>query len=324
MAMNPMQRRARNSFLIGFLIALVIMALVVVMLLYRIQGLNKDVKELKALQKEVYVASDYIQSGTEVTLDTFKTDTVQTSLPVEELITSDDFEYIDDRTGEIILKYDSDGNPMEKKMMVKTNIPAGTIITKDMLEELNDKTTADQRMQEYNMILLPTLLTNGDYIDIRLQLPEGEDYIVVSKKKVVYTDETTVWLKMSEDEILTLGNAIVEAYTIVGSKLYATTYTEAGRQEAAQPTYAVSQAVMNLINTNPNVRTEAREGLWARYRDQEQVEQRNNHINKALEPYYDSMKDSVEAGLQEEITKLQEARQEYVESLGGVGVGTEQ
>ena len=81
---------------------------------------------------------------------------------------------------------------------------------------------------------------------------------------------------------------------------------------------------MNLINTNPNVRTEAREGLWARYRDQEQVEQRNNHINKALEPYYDSMKDSVEAGLQEEITKLQEARQEYVESLGGVGVGTEQ
>ncbi len=323
MAMNPMQRRARNSFLIGFLVALVIMALVVILLLYKIQGLNKDFEKLKALQKKVYVASDYIQSGTEVTLDSFKMDTVQTTVTADELITSDDFEYMDEKTGEIVLKYDSDGNPIQKKMMVKTNVPAGTIITKDMLEELNDQTTADQRIQEYNMILLPTLLTNGDYIDIRLQLPEGEDYIVVSKKKVIYTDETTIWIKMSEDEILTLGNAIVEAYTIVGSKLYATTYPEAGRQEAAQPTYAVSQAVMNLINTNPNVRTEAREGLWARYRDQEQVEQRNNHINKALEGFYDGMKESVEAGLQEEITKRQEGRTEYVESLEGTGsVGT--
>lgn len=324
MAMNPMQRRARNSFLIGFLVALIIMAMVVILLLYRIQGLNKDFEALKALQKQVYVASDYIQSGTQVTMASFKTDTVQTSLAKDELVTSDDFEYIDEKTGEVILKYDSDGNPMEKKMMVKTNIPAGTVITKDMLEELDDQTTADQRMQEYNMILLPTLLTNGDYIDVRLRLPEGEDYIVVSKKKVIYTDSSTVWLKMTEDEILTLGNAIVEAYTIVGSKLYATTYTEAGRQNAATPTYAVSQAVMNLINTNPNVRKEAREGLWQRYNDQEQVEQRNNHINTALEPYYENMKESVETGLQEEITKLQEARQEYVESLEGTGtIGTE-
>ena len=119
MAMNPMQRRARNSFLIGFLVALIIMAMVVILLLYRIQGLNKDFEALKALQKQVYVASDYIQSGTQVTMDSFKTDTVQTSLAKDELVTSDDFEYIDEKTGEVILKYDSDGNPMEKKMMVK-------------------------------------------------------------------------------------------------------------------------------------------------------------------------------------------------------------
>lgn len=324
MAMNPMQRRARNSFLVGFLIALIVMAMVVVLLLYKIKGLNKDFEALKALQKKVYVASNYIQSGTEVTMDSFQLDTVQTTLGTDELVSDQDFEYVDEKTGEVILKYDSDGNPMEKKMMVKTNVPAGTIITKDMLEELDDQTTADQRIQEYNMILLPTLLTNGDYIDIRLRLPEGEDYIVVSKKKVMYTDETTIWLKMSEDEILMLGNAIVEAYTIVGSKLYATTYSEAGRQAAAEPTYAVSQAVLNLINNNPNVRKEARDGLWQRYNDQEQVDQRNNHINTALESYYGTMKDSVETGLQEEITKRQESRQKYVESLEGTGsVGIE-
>lgn len=324
MAVNPMQRRARNSFLVGFLVALIIMAIVVIGLLYKIQGINEQVEELEALQKEVYVATDYIQSGTEVTFDSFKKETIQTSLNQEELISEDDFEFIDEKTGEIIIKVDSDGHPIEKKVMVKTNIPAGTIMTKDLIDELDDRTTADQRLQEYNMIILPTLLTNGDYIDVRLQLPEGEDYIVVSKKKVIYTDSDTVWLKMSEDEILTLGNAIVEAYTIVGSKLYATTYTEAGIQNAATPTYPVSQAVLNLINTDPNIRQEAKDGLWARYNNQEQVEQRNNHINAALSGYYEGMKDSVEAGLQEEITKRQEAREDYVETLEGTGmVGTE-
>ena len=300
------------------------MAVVVIGLLYKIQGLNKDFEDLKALQKKVYVAGNYIQSGTEVTMDSFKLETLQTTLDSEELVSDESFEFVDEKTGEIILKYDSDGNPIQKKMVVKTDVPAGTIITNDMLEEVDNQTTADQRLQEYNMIILPTLLTNGDYIDVRLQLPEGEDYIVVSKKQVVYTDATTVWLKMTEDEILTLGNAIVEAYTITGSKLYATTYTEAGRQNAATVTYPVSQATLTLINNDPNVLKEAKDGLWQRYNDQEQVEQRNNHINKALSGYYESMNDLVETGLQEEITKRQEARQQYVESLDGTGsVGTD-
>lgn len=326
MATNPMQRRARNSFLIGFLVALIIMAVVVIGLLYKIQTLNGDFEELKALQKRVYVANENIESGTEVTLDSFTSDTIQTNLSSDVLITSDDFEYIDEETGEIIERYDpADGNLRKKKLVVKTDIAKGTIITKDMLEETDDPITADQRLQEYNMIILPTLLKNGDYVDIRLQLPEGEDYIVVAKKKVIHTNENTIWVKMAEDEILSLSNAIVEAYTILGSKLYATKYTEPGRQDAAIPTYAVSQAVLSLINTDPNVRESSRQALWKRYNEQQQAEQRLNHINSALSDYQDNMKASVEAGLQEEITKLQEARQEYVESLEGTGlVGTDE
>jgi len=320
MAINPMQRRARNSFLIGFLVALIIMAVVVLLLLYKIQGLNEDFDNLKAKQRNVYVAADYIQSGTEVDLDSFIYDVVQTTLAADELISEEDFEYIDEETGEIIYKYDSEGNQKNKKMIVKTNVPAGSIITKDMLEEIDEQTTKDLRLQEYNMIILPSLLKNGDYVDIRLQLPEGEDYIVISKKKVIYTDATGIWMKLAEDEILTLGNAIVEAWTITGSKLYAITYTEPGRQDAATPTYPVSQATLNLINSDPNVLKQAKDGLWQRYNDQEQVVQRNDHINKALESNYSNMKESVEEGLEAEIEKLQEARQKYVEALESTGV----
>lgn len=324
MAMNPMQRRARNSFLIGFLVALVIMAIVVMLLVYKIQQVNKNYEAIASLQKTVYVAGDYIQSGTEVTLDSFVYDTVQTSLSSDELISAEDFEYIDENTGDIVEKYDSNGNPIKKTMVVKTNVPAGTIITKDMISETDDQTTDDQRLQEYNMIILPTLLVNGNYIDIRLQLPEGEDYIVISKKKVVYTTEDTIWIKMSEDEILMLGNAIVEAYAIQGSKLYATTYTEPGVQAASTPTYPVNSAVLTLINNDPNILEEAKEAIWARYNNQEQVEQRNNHLNTALSGYYEDMYDLVQEGLNEEITKTQEYRKTYVESLEGTGtIGTE-
>ena len=47
MAMNPMQRRARNSFLIGFLLALVIMALVVIFLLNQMKGLKNTIYVLR-------------------------------------------------------------------------------------------------------------------------------------------------------------------------------------------------------------------------------------------------------------------------------------
>ena len=315
MATNPMQRRARNSFLVGFLLALIIMALVVMLLMYKIKNLNDEKTALLKLQQKVYVASDYIQSGAEVTMDSFKYETVQTTLSDEEFITDDDFVTVDEESGEEITK----------TILARTDIPAGSIITKEMLEEVDDKTTDDQRLQEYNMIILPTLLQNGDYIDIRLQLPEGEDYVVVAKKKVVYTTTDTVWIKLTEDERLTLGNAIVEAYTILGSKLYATTYTAAGLQEAATPTYPVSSAVLALINTDPNVLESAKQGLWQRYQDQEQVEQRNNHINAALSSYYETMKESVETALETEIEKTQEARAAYVESLEGTGlVGTDE
>ena len=34
------------------------------------------------------------------------------------------------------------------------------------------------------MVVLPTDLTTGDYIDVRAMFPNGQDYIVVAKKEV--------------------------------------------------------------------------------------------------------------------------------------------
>ena len=170
MAMNPMQRRARTSFIMGFLVALIIGALVVVALLIRIKGINEAKEALEALQKQVYVATADIESGAEVSLEDFSMGTVQTKMDASLMISADDFEFTNE-DGEIDPKYDEDGNQLAKTMIMKIDVPAGTIITKDMLEEVDDQLQDSQRIQEFNMINLPSQLKNGQYVDVRMSFP---------------------------------------------------------------------------------------------------------------------------------------------------------
>ena len=193
MAMNPMQRRARNSFLTGMLVTLVVMAVVVIVLLYKINQLNEDMENLIKLQSTVAVVSKDIKSGEDVTEDLLKKETVQTTIQKDKIFTSTDFIELDDEGNELVLEYIS-----------KVDLPKGTIITKDMVAEKGEQTTADQRIQEYNMITLPSQLKNGQYIDIRYKLPSGADYIVASKKKVLQCTADTIWLKVDEAELLTI------------------------------------------------------------------------------------------------------------------------
>lgn len=303
MAMNPMQRRARNSFLTGMLVTLVVMAVVVIALLYRINQLNEDKEKLIALQSKVAVAAQDIRSGDDVTEDLLVMETVQTTVDKNTMLTSADFVEVDDEGNEFTLEYIS-----------KVDLPKGTIITKDMVAEAESQTTADQRIQEYNMITLPSQLKNGQYVDIRYKLPNGSDYIVASKKKVLQCTSDAMWLKVSEAEILTIGCAIVESYQTNGSKLYATLYSEAGLQATAATTYTPSNEVWELINKNPNITQETRNDLTSKYNDQEQANARVKIESAIL-----SDPSAVESGVQSEKTALRTAREAFVAELDGTG-----
>lgn len=314
MAMNPMQRRARTSFIIGFLVALIIGALVVVALLVKIKGLNEAKEAIEALQKEVYVASADLESGQEVTLDDFKMGTVQTVVPKDTMLEVDDFEF-KDKDGNIITRVDAEGNELEKKMVVKIDIPAGTIITKDMLQDSEDLLDNSQRVQEFNMIQLPSQLKNGEYIDVRVTYPNGQDFIVLSKKKVMGTNSTSIWLKLNELELSLMNNAIVESYSTVGTKLYAIEYVEPGMQTEATPTYVASSDVMNLINRNPNIVDEIKNEYGRNIEGF--ADYRTTTIQSLLDANRDNRDALVSAGNSNEQQKVQALRQEYVKALEG-------
>lgn len=205
-------------------------------------------------------------------------------------------------------------------LIAKINMAENTVLTLDMVAKSDETITDDVRRQEYNCIVLPLDLQTNNYIDVRLMLPNGQDFIVVAKKQVTVplntdgtTNEDTIWMNLSEDETLTMSSAIVEAFKITGAKLYATVYTDAGMQEPATPTYPVNAEATALIQNNPNILQEAKDKLYQRY-TQEFQNMRNNEINQAIQAQEDADTNYQEQ-MQESITKSKEDRQKYLQTV---------
>src|SRR5574344_444298 len=112
--------------------------------------------------------------------------------------------------------------------VAKYNIAANVPVLEPMLT--TEIVAADVRSQEINTVLMPSDLNIGDYVDIRLMLPNGTDYVVLAQKKVENIVDSTFWMNLAEDERLLLNSATVDSYLNQGSKLYATKYTDATSQ----------------------------------------------------------------------------------------------
>lgn len=316
MATNPMKRRERNAAMIGAILAFVIMAAVVYLVYIKYTTANDELEELKALQKVAIVALEDIESGTTVTIEDFTEATVMTDLADGEYYTNTQ------ELKNMFLKEseEDDGTVIPIPYSSTQKIPAGAIITPDMLVESDKKITDDMRIQEYSSIALPSQLKNGDIIDVRLTLPTGQDYIVLSQKEVIQTDETTVWLHVNEAEILLLNSAMVEAWTITGTKLYAVEYIDAGSQRGALITYTPAAETYDLIKSNPNISAQARTDLAEELnslKGSDHVDEFRHYIDNALSEHIDERESSAETGFTEEITTMQTHRAEYVEALEG-------
>lgn len=151
-----------------------------------------------------------------------------------------------------------------KKYYAKTDLKASTILTKAMLYQ-DKPITKDIREGEYSFIELPTNLKPGDFIDIRIQFPTGDDFILLSKKEVKDLSGLTVWFDVDEGEILTMSSAVVDAY-VEQAKIYAMPYVDKHFQESSEMTYPVKENVKQLIKESPNIVNIAKLNLTAQNR----------------------------------------------------------
>ena len=292
MGSNPLQKQKRISLLIGLIVGLVI-GLILCVILYMFLTSNVGNKITNSGEtRQVAVLNKAIKSGAVITTADYTVQSV-TTVPT-------------DAVGGI-----------NGTAVAKVDLTAGTVLSNSLLTSSDSTLTKDLRQQEYNMLTLPTQLAAGDYIDIRLQLPDGGDYIVISKKYVQNANSSTVWLNMKEEETLTMSNAIIEYYIMSGSKLYATKYTDPGTQEAAAPTYTPNATVTALIMANENITTQIVDGQ-GRYTEALKAI-RNNRIRAAINKHTeDEQLENIETKLQEEIKNLKEAREAYFGTLNSL------
>lgn len=85
MAVNPMQRRSRNSFIAGLIIGLVVTVVVSGLLLFRVSKLNSDLAKEKNKLKEIVVANRDISANSEITINDIGKEKIVTNISPAEL-----------------------------------------------------------------------------------------------------------------------------------------------------------------------------------------------------------------------------------------------
>ncbi len=129
------------------------------------------------------------------------------------------------------------------------DIPKGVTVMKEMVTAVS--IAQDTREYEIQVARLMQDETENDYVDVRIMFPNGVDQVVLPKKQIKNLDleNCVFWTYLNEEEILRLASATIDAYTITGTKIYATRYVETNLQDEALPTYLVNTYVQDMFDS---------------------------------------------------------------------------
>lgn len=242
-----MKRKKRNRMLI-MIVVIVLLALIICSFFEysKIQDLKAAnimyQTELSNNQQTVYVATDLINAGDIVT-DTGENANVEKQTVYTGL---ESYNYITES---------------EMNTRAKVDIAAGVPVMYNMVTDV--VVDNDTRDYEISVANLTADQKENDVVDIRVIFPNGEDYVILSKKQITNLNlENCVFTsQLNEEEILRFASAIVDAYMTTGARIYTTRYVEENIQETSTPNYPVRETTIALINSDPNVVTKATETL---------------------------------------------------------------
>lgn len=292
MASNPMQRKVRNSFLLGIFTMLLIVILIGVIVFFLVikPKLDKEKQEAAIEYVKVSQLTTNVKSGDEIPAGAVKiVELPKTNVPADAIAGF---------TGGI----------------AKVNLTAGTVLCQAIVAENETELDSSLRTVEYNVIAIPIGVNLEDTIDIRISFANGQDLVVVSKARVQDIQGDIISLNLTESEILMMNSAIVEAFVVPSARLHITKYTEPGIQEASATTYVPTQEVQNLIASDANITNTARTALTNRFING----LREGYIQQQLDEYSEERKLNLETKVQEQIEKARSARESYLSDMEGV------
>jgi hypothetical protein len=239
MRINYRIKRTTKQYIIVSLICIVIIGgaslSTTIFVTNQIKGEYKELLEeanydLEMNQRNVFVSVVDIAAGDALTDINVKSLQVYSSQPQSSFITNEQF-----------------------GQMALIDIPKDTQIISSMLT--NNLITSELREVEYQVININTNIISNDTIDVRINFPNGENLIVLSKKviKGVSEDSLVCYLWLDAEEILRMSAAIVDAALYPGTQLTTTKYIEPSIQKASEVTYTPSLAILELLEIDPNI-----------------------------------------------------------------------
>ena len=180
MATNPMQRKARNSFLLGMLVMLLIAGAVIALLFMKLMQQSKKSKEEKGEMNKVYVLAQDVSSGQVITEDMLKqADIYSNSLPSNAI---GDFSVIEncalqDKEGnDIYTKYDKDGkNP---KLYIKKDGTESEVKKEEETENYYIEKNGDKEYLQLNSVPLIAKVTMKKNTIVTTELLSKSDNVV--------------------------------------------------------------------------------------------------------------------------------------------------
>ena len=134
---------------------------------------------------------------------------------------------------------------------LKIDVSKGVLVNSDMLIE-DEKVADDLRLHMFSNIELHSQIVEGSMIDIRISFPNGEDYILASRKRIEGRLEEKILIYVNEEEILKISSADIDKSMYSGAKIYAILYVK-DYQESATSNYPANLSVIELGNWDPNL-----------------------------------------------------------------------
>lgn len=189
----------------------------------------------------------------------------------------------------------------------------GLTITSDLI----DNVVYDGAVYDKDVFMdsLPLGTKVGDYIDFRVVLPGGEEFVVLSHRRVNARFENTIKMNFDEADLWLYTSVMTDRalYKTKGFKIYATKYVDPGRDNKVTSYYPVRKEVMDIVAITSNLSAEQKGKMW------------NENLRKSIDAklaFYndDNNKNSslIASANSEEQSRYKEAEEFYKEALADI------
>lgn len=247
---EPRKKRKMKGILIN--IGLVLLGAVLTIAMYECVVLQyiKDKERQETIKKMTDSNSEYVQAWR-------LNKEIGKGKPID---IDNDLEQITVSNAGVPKDYIQDKKKM-KELVARIGLTENTIISEEMLVDMEQAIQDSTKNQDYDWIKVHSFVKQDDYVDIHYKKPDGTDYIVASKKKLINLTGSVFSINLEdEDERALINNATVAAAISEGT-LYTSLYPDPENQVKADVTYRLNDEIKRMIDKDSSVLSNAKEKL---------------------------------------------------------------